>query len=149
MKNLNSTGSLFEQLGFAVSCIIENNYYENFCILSLRNWTFQAIKQNQIKFFFDSIGHPIGYITWCFFSKETTDFFHQNDSFLPHPSEWTEEGTLLVLDFCCKPGFSYDFYKFLKQDSLFNSRAEIRYLSRKKNKIIYRKIKNKGVINSD
>ena len=47
--------SQYENLGFAVSCMLMNNNYSLYHIKTLQLWTQEAINQNQFKILFDHL----------------------------------------------------------------------------------------------
>lgn len=96
--------SQYENLGFAVSCMLMNNNYSLYHIKTLQIWTQKAINHNQFKILFDHKENPLGYITWAWFRDDTLARLINDPLFLPHSSEWNEGGTLCILDFCCRPG---------------------------------------------
>ncbi|MTH46373.1 toxin-activating lysine-acyltransferase [Intestinirhabdus alba] len=96
--------SQYENLGFAVSCMLMNNNYSLYHIKTLQLWTQKAINHNQFKILFDHKENPLGYITWAWFRDDTLARLINDPLFLPHSSEWNEGGTLCILDFCCHPG---------------------------------------------
>lgn len=55
--------TVYEQIGFAVSCMLYNRNYSLYPVLTIQYWTEYAIQHNQIKFLFDSRGFPLAYIT--------------------------------------------------------------------------------------
>lgn len=55
--------TVYEQIGFAVSCMLHNRNYSLYPVLTIQYWTEYAIQHNQIKFLFDSRGFPLAYIT--------------------------------------------------------------------------------------
>ena len=58
--------TVYEQIGFAVSCMLYNRNYSLYPVLTIQYWTEYAIQHNQIKFLFDSRGFPLAYITWAY-----------------------------------------------------------------------------------
>ncbi|HFK7188757.1 TPA: toxin-activating lysine-acyltransferase [Serratia odorifera] len=94
----------YENLGFALSCMLMNSNYSLYHVKTLQLWTQQAINQNQFKILFDHLDNPLGYITWAYFREGTLARFISEPSFIPHNSEWNEGGALCILDFCCQPG---------------------------------------------
>ncbi len=51
--------TVYEQIGFAVSCMLYNRNYSLYPVLTIQYWTEYAIQHNQIKFLFDSRGFPL------------------------------------------------------------------------------------------
>lgn len=96
--------SQYENLGFAVSCMLMNNNYSLYHIKTLQLWTQEAINQNQFKILFDHLNTPLGYITWAYLKDDTLSRFINDPQCLLHSSEWNEGGMLCILDFCCQPG---------------------------------------------
>ncbi len=48
----------YENLGFALSCMLMNSNYSLYHVKTLQLWTQQAINQNQFKILFESSGQP-------------------------------------------------------------------------------------------
>lgn len=63
--------TVYEQIGFAVSCMLYNRNYSLYPVLTIQYWTEYAIQHNQIKFLFDSRGFPLAYITWAYLEADT------------------------------------------------------------------------------
>lgn len=97
--------TVYEQIGFAVSCMLHNRNYSLYPVLTIQYWTEYAIQHHQIKFLFDSRGFPLAYITWAYLETDTEARLLNDPEFILHPSEWNEDGRIWILDFCCKPGF--------------------------------------------
>lgn len=127
--------SEYEQLGFAVCCMLMNNNYSLYKIKSLQYWTLEAIRHNQFKILFDSLENPLGYITWAYLQEDTLLRFIRDPDCILHTSEWNENGTLCILDFCCKPGTASFFLKYLKKISPIVDTNKIVWLSRKSRKL--------------
>lgn len=111
--------SQFENLGFAVSCMLMNNNYSLYHVKTLQLWTHKAINLNQFKVLFDHKENPIGYISWAWFRNDTLNRLIYDSLFLPHTSEWNEGSTLCILDFCCQPGSARLCMDYLKDVSPF------------------------------
>lgn len=95
----------YEEIGFAVSCMLHNRNYSLFPVLTIQYWTEYAIQHHQIKFLFDTQGFPLAYITWAYLEADTETRLLNDPEFRLHPSEWNEDGRVWIIDFCCKPGF--------------------------------------------
>lgn len=63
--------TVYEQIGFAVSCMLYNRNYSLYPVLTIQYWTEYAIQHNQIKFLFDSRGFPLAYITRAYLEADT------------------------------------------------------------------------------
>lgn len=121
----------YEQLGFAVSCMLHNRNYSLYPVLSLQYWTEFAIQHQQIKFLFDTRGQPLAYVTWAYLAEDTeTRLLHESE-FRLHPSEWNEADRVWILDFCCKPGFSRKAIERFIQLSPWGE-GPVRWLNRRK-----------------
>ncbi|MBP1015407.1 toxin-activating lysine-acyltransferase [Serratia sp. JSRIV001] len=97
--------SAYEQIGFAISCMLQNRNYCLYPVLSIQLWTEFAIQHKQIKFLFDTRGQPLAYVTWAYLALDTEARMLHETKFHLHPSEWNEGDNIWILDFCCKPGF--------------------------------------------
>ncbi|MEX0493720.1 toxin-activating lysine-acyltransferase [Raoultella terrigena] len=136
--------SQFENLGFAVSCMLMNNNYSLYHVKTLQLWTHKAINLNQFKALFDHKENPIGYITWAWFRNDTLNRLIYDPLFLPHTSEWNEGGTLCILDFCCQPGSARLCMDYLKDASPFIESNHIVWYAKKSGKLMAMK-KNRKV----
>lgn len=85
--------TVYEQIGFAVSCMLYNRNYSLYPVLTIQYWTEYAIQHNQIKFLFDSRGFPLAYITWAYLEADTEARLLRDPEFRLHPSEWNEDGS--------------------------------------------------------
>lgn len=82
--------TVYEQIGFAVSCMHYNRNYSLYPVLTIQYWTEYAIQHNQIKFLFDSRGFPLAYITWAYLEADTEARLLRDPEFRLHPSEWKD-----------------------------------------------------------
>ncbi len=116
-ETINGKGdwSAYEQIGFAVSCMLHNRNYSLYPIMSIYLWTEFAIQHSQIKFFFDMNGEPLAYATWAYLEADTVHRLINDPEFSLHPSEWNEGENVWILDFCCKPGFCRKILERLSQ----------------------------------
>ncbi|HDR8808102.1 TPA: toxin-activating lysine-acyltransferase [Escherichia coli] len=128
--------TVYEQIGFAVSCMLYNRNYSLYPVLTIQYWTEYAIQHNQIKFLFDSRGFPLAYITWAYLEADTEARLLRDPEFRLHPSEWNEDGRIWILDFCCKPGFGRKVIDYLIQLQAWGE-GEVRWLSRRKKIVTY------------
>ncbi len=88
--------TVYEQIGFAVSCMLYNRNYSLYPVLTIQYWTEYAIQHNQIKFLFDSRGFPLAYITWAYLEADTEARLLRDPEFRLHPSEWNEDGRIWI-----------------------------------------------------
>ncbi|HAY0636335.1 ACP:hemolysin acyltransferase (hemolysin-activating protein) [Serratia rubidaea] len=121
-----------EQIGFAVSCMLYNRNYSLYPVLSIQYWTEFAIQHDQIKFLFDTRGHPLAYVTWACLEEDTEARLINDPEFRLHPAEWNEGDRIWILDFCCKPGFGREVIARFIQLRPWGNTREVRWLSRKK-----------------
>ena len=63
--------TVYEQIGFAVTCMLYNRNYSLYPVLTIQYWTEYAIQHHQIKFLFDTRGFPLAYITWAYLEADT------------------------------------------------------------------------------
>lgn len=129
--------TVYEQIGFAVSCMLHNRNYSLYPVLTIQYWTEYAIQYNQIKFLFDSRGFPLAYITWAYLEADTEARLLNDPEFRLHPSEWDEDGRIWILDFCCVPGFGRKAIERLFQLRPWGE-GEVRWLSRRKKIMTFR-----------
>jgi cytolysin-activating lysine-acyltransferase len=123
--------SVYEQMGFAVTCMLHNRNYSLYPVLTIQLWTEYAIQHHQIKFLFDSRGFPLAYITWAYLETDTEARLLNDPAFRLHPSEWNEDGRIWVLDFCCKPGFGRKAIECFTELRPWGE-GEVRWLNRRK-----------------
>lgn len=88
--------TVYEQIGFAVSCMLYNRNYSLYPVLTIQYWTEYAIQHNQIKFLFDSRGFPLAYITRAYLEADTEARLLRDPEFRLHPSEWNEDGRIWI-----------------------------------------------------
>ena len=86
--------NVYDQIGFAVSCMLYNRNYSLYPVLTIQYWTEYAIQHNQIKFLFDSRGFPLAYITWAYLEADTEARLLRDPEFRLHLSEWNEDGRI-------------------------------------------------------
>ena len=96
----------YEQLGFAVSCMLHHRNYSLHPIKSVQERLIFAIQHGQIKFLFDTNDQPLAYVLWACLTKDTETQLQRDPGFPLHPSEWNEGDRIWLLDFCCRPGFA-------------------------------------------
>lgn len=135
--NGRQTWSTYEQIGFAVSCMLHHRHYSLFPVLTIKLWTEYAIQHQQIKFLFDASGLPLAYITWAYLDTDTEQRLLNDPNFRLHPSEWNEGSRIWILDFCCKPGFGRKAIARLAQLRPWGE-GPVRWLSRKKKITLFR-----------
>jgi len=70
--------------------MLHNRDYSLYPILSVQFWTKFAIQHDQLKFLFDTSGHPLAYVTWAYLETDTEQLFLNDAEFRWHPSEWNE-----------------------------------------------------------
>ncbi|MCU6199434.1 toxin-activating lysine-acyltransferase [Citrobacter cronae] len=123
--------TVYEQIGFAVSCMLHNTNYSLYPVLTIQYWTEFAIQHNQIKFLFDTRGFPLAYITWAYIEVDTEIRLINDPEFRLHPSEWNENGRIWIIDFCCKPGFGRQVIEYFLQLRPWGE-GEVRWMNRRK-----------------
>lgn len=123
--------TVYEQIGFAVSCMLHNTNYSLYPVLTIQYWTEFAIQHNQIKFLFDTRGFPLAYITWAYIEVDTEIRLINDPEFRLHPSEWNENGRVWIIDFCCKPGFGRQVIEYFLQLRPWGE-GEVRWMNRRK-----------------
>ncbi|MBY0445722.1 MAG: toxin-activating lysine-acyltransferase [Burkholderiales bacterium] len=121
------------KIGYAIILMMQNNKYSLFHIATIKYWTAQAILLDQIEFYFDASGSPIGYFTWAFLACDVEKrLLHDNNTFFLHPSEWNEGESIWILDICFPKGVSLNLKnEIIKKFS--QSHHNIKWLGRKKN----------------
>lgn len=123
--------SAHEQIGFAVRCMLYNKNYSLCPVIGIQYWTEYAIEHKQIKFFFDTQGQPLAYVTWAYLESDTEKRLLDDPKFRLHPSEWNEGDRIWLLDFCCKPGFGRKVIECLTQMNPWGE-GQVCWLSRRK-----------------
>ena len=91
-------------VGFATMVLLQSKKYSLFHILTIKIWLEQAIMLDQIKFYFDWNGHPIGYVTWAYLAEDVEKRLVEDPDFVLHYSEWNEGGNAWIIDFCMPTG---------------------------------------------
>ncbi|WP_428832164.1 toxin-activating lysine-acyltransferase [Gibbsiella dentisursi] len=129
--------SIHEQIGFAVSCMLNNRNYSLYPILSIQRWTEFAINHKQIKFLFGANNQPLAYITWAYLERDTESRMLHDPKFNLHPSEWNEGGRIWILDFCCKPGYSREVIKLLSKIRPWGE-GQVRWINRRSRGVMTR-----------
>ncbi|EBE7826037.1 toxin-activating lysine-acyltransferase [Salmonella enterica subsp. enterica serovar Javiana] len=140
--------TVYEQIGFAVSCMLHNTNYSLYPVLTIQYWTEYAIQHNQIKFLFDTRGFPLAYITWAYLEVDTETRLINDPDFRLHPSEWDENGRIWIIDFCCKPGFGRQVIEYLLRLRPWG-RGEVRWLNRRKKIMTLRDVQGTGTSHSN
>ena len=115
------------QLGLAVMLMLQDKTYSEMQVLCLKVWTEQAILHNQIRFFFNDLGAPVGYGTWAYLSDEVEKKLMEQGDCLLHPSEWNEGDRLWILDLCSPEGHTADIVRHLKTN-LFGRAREAKWI---------------------
>lgn len=136
--------SQYENLGFAVSCMLMNHSYSLYHIKTLQLWTREAINQNQFKILFDHLEKPLGYITWAYLKDDTLARLINDPHFLLHSSEWNEGGRLCILDFCCQPGSARLCMDYLAGIAPFIDSKNVSWRSKRSGKLMFKRTKSKS-----
>lgn len=134
--------TVYEQMGFALSCMLLHRNYSLYPVLSIQCWTEFAIQHGQIKFLFDAKGQPLAYITWAYLAPDTEDRLFNDPKFRLHHSEWNEDGRVWILDFCCKSGFCRKVFDYLEKLRPWGQ-GEVRWMSRRKKIMMFRGVEYK------
>lgn len=119
------------QLGLATMLMLQCKEYSEYQILCLKVWTEQAILHRQIKFFFNDLGAPVGYVTWAYLSEEIENKIAREGLCLLHPSEWDEGDRLWILDFCSPGGHTWDIVRHIKH-KMFHGVHEAKWIRARK-----------------
>lgn len=120
-----------QQLGLAVMLMLQDKVYSEMQVLCLKVWTEQAILHNQIRFFFNELGSPVGYVAWAYLTDEVERKFAEGGVSPLHPSEWNEGDRLWIMDFCSPRGHTADIVRLLK-NSLLHETREVKWIREKK-----------------
>jgi hemolysin-activating ACP:hemolysin acyltransferase len=87
-----------EQVGLAATLMGQSPRYRGYPIAVIHLWLEPAIRHDQIKFFFDESGIPVGYMTWAWLTEDTEFRLIHDRTILLHISEWNEGDRLWILD---------------------------------------------------
>ncbi|WP_402721338.1 toxin-activating lysine-acyltransferase [Janthinobacterium rivuli] len=120
---------LTSQLGTAAYLILRCTKYRLFRVASVGAWLQPPILLKQICFFYDTLGHPIGYVTWAYLTREVEQRFVEDPNFLLHFSEWNEGDRLWMIDFVAPNGMVREIVDYIRRH-LFNEFSEARYVRR-------------------
>lgn len=67
-----------------------------------------ALRHNQVRVFFNSLGEPIGYVVWAWLAPDVEQRWMAQGQLSLHISEWTEGDALWLLDGMIAPGYAPD-----------------------------------------
>lgn len=93
-----------EKLGLALH-ILASSRRHRYGAAELVSRVSPAIQNNQIRFFFDTEGSPVGLITWALVDQSVKDRLMQDPQSPLHPADWTEGNIPWVVDIAVtRPG---------------------------------------------
>ncbi|MDQ1920917.1 toxin-activating lysine-acyltransferase [Massilia pseudoviolaceinigra] len=121
--------SMTSMLGTAVFLILGCARYRLLRVASVGGWLQSPILLKQICFFYDTLGNPIGYITWAYLSADVEQRFVADPDFLLHFSEWNEGERLWIIDFVAPNGMVREIVDYIRRH-LFSEFSEARYVRR-------------------
>lgn len=98
-----------------------------------------ATAHQQIKFYFNDTGKPVGYVVWAFLAKEAQNRFLRTKNFELHVSEWDEGDALWIIDLLAPFGHIKYILRDLR-DNLFPEQREITYYRQKNGEIIFKQM---------
>ena len=90
---------LHSKVGVVAEIMGLSPIYCQYPVACITLWLEPAIRHNQIHFFYDEAGVPIGYVTWAFLAEDTEYRLIHDPDVLLHISEWNEADRLWILDF--------------------------------------------------
>jgi cytolysin-activating lysine-acyltransferase len=97
-NHLSLAPGFHQSLGLVAAVMLNSREYCQYPIACLKFWIEPAILLNQIHFFFDLGGQPIGYMTWAYLAEDTEKRLLHDPDVLLHLSEWNEGESLWILD---------------------------------------------------
>jgi cytolysin-activating lysine-acyltransferase len=86
------------QLGIVAATMAKSSEYCGYPIACLTVWIEPAILLEQIHFFLDRSGNPIGYMTWALIAEDTEQRLIHDPEVVFHLSEWNEGDRLWIMD---------------------------------------------------
>lgn len=89
-------------LGYACMIMFMCKRSSKFQMRTLDFWIRPAIDHQQMSFFFDGTGKPVGYAIWAHLAPDAEQRLLRDSGFLLHPSEWNEGDRTWIID-CCFP----------------------------------------------
>lgn len=119
------------QLGTAISLILRCAAYRLLRVASVGAWLQAPILLKQITFFYDTLGSPVGYVTWAYLTPDVERRFLDDPGFLLHFSEWNEGDRLWMIDFVAPDGMVREIVDYIRRH-LFFEFSEVRYVRRNK-----------------
>lgn len=115
------------QLGLVTQLMLRSPRYRRYPIANLALWIEPAIALRQIKFFFDAVGRPCGYLTWAFLADDVITRMLGDTCALLHISEWNEGRELWLMDMVAGPGYAQRIARYAL-DHMFPAQTEGRFL---------------------
>ncbi|MBX9798745.1 MAG: toxin-activating lysine-acyltransferase [Burkholderiaceae bacterium] len=128
-----------EQYGFACYLMSVAPSHASRPIGSIATILYPAVQLNQIKFYFDDLGTPVGYIVWAYLADDVQQRYFQTGSFDLHLSEWNEGNSLWILDFVAPKGHLRYILRDLR-DRLFREDHSVRYARVKRGRKVAKEI---------
>ena len=104
--------------------------YQVYAAACIRIWLEPAIDFEQIRFYFDAAGKPVGYVTWAWLAKDVAARLVRDPAFALHISEWTEGEELWILDFVAPFGDALDIAADCLQADVFARAKEVNFVRR-------------------
>lgn len=102
---------------------------------------------DQLRTFYNRVGHPLGYCCWAYLSEATQDRVLHSGSSLLFDFEWNEGPYLWIIDFVSLQGALPSIMKHLR-DEVFPESKEVRYLRRRSSGIAIAKAVHRGAVSA-
>lgn len=117
------------RLGVVAAMMGKSSEYCGYPIACLTLWIEPAILLDQIHFFHDLGGNPVGYMTWACIAEDTERRLLNDPEVVFHLSEWNKGDRLWIMDFVLVNGRLRNALKEARQ--LFPGIAEAKTLRRR------------------
>jgi cytolysin-activating lysine-acyltransferase len=98
-----------------------------------------ALLHDQIKFYFNLRGEPVGFVIWAYLAPDVEERFLRTGNWDLHISEWNEGSSFWIVDFAAPFGHAFSIIRDLK-NSVLSSQRVIRYFRLKKGIVIAKEV---------
>jgi cytolysin-activating lysine-acyltransferase len=113
-----------QKIGMATWLALRCENYRQFQIDSIQEWLEVPIELDQIKFFYDYFGSPVGFVVWAYLAPEVAYRLVNDSNFEMHISEWNEGNELWIIDFVAPFSHAYEIARGMQKKFINENKVE-------------------------
>jgi cytolysin-activating lysine-acyltransferase len=119
--------SVDEQVGHAVMLMTASKYHSNKPIYYGAKVVCEAIRQGNMKSYYDEAHRMVAFVIWAFVDEATIERLLDDRNGLLSPPEWNEGESLWILDFVAPHGNAIQICRDLRS-TVFRGLSQARYV---------------------